>query len=63
MANANTNLMSFNPIRPTDSTRTTARTKPAVTSREKTGVRKFQSSEKSSSQKNFGGQCSKAQRD
>ena len=60
MANANTNLMSFNPIRPTDSTRTTARTKPAVTSREKTGVRKFQSSEKSSSQKNFGAELDKA---
>ena len=61
MANANTNLMSFNPIRPTDSTRSTTRTKAATFTREKTAVKNFNKGEKSSqSQKSFGAELDKA---
>ena len=61
MANANTNLMSLNPIRPTSSTNSTSRTKPTNFSRERPAVKKYQSSEKSSqSQKNFGAELDKA---
>ena len=61
MANSNANLMSFNPIRPTDSTRSTARTKADTFTREKTAVKNFNKGEKSSqSQKNFGAELDKA---
>ena len=61
MANSNTNLMSFNPIRPTDSTRSTTRTKADTFTREKPAVKNFNKGEKSSqSQKNFGAELDKA---